>query len=76
MTTYNDQSYNKYNENITQSKSQERAYNNSKSDHSERITKDSMGNRTNNRDRNEPSDNNIRTWYGGLIKKPERLTYN
>ena len=35
----------------------------------------SIGNRTNHRERNNPNDNHIRAQYGILIKKSERLSY-
>ena len=60
----------------SQSKSWEMTHNNSKSNHSERITQDSMGNRTNHRERNKTNNNNIRTWNGGLIKKQDRVTHS
>ena len=53
-----------------------KTHNNIGNDHSERIAKDITSNRTNHRHRNEHNGNHIRTLYGRLIKKPERLTYN
>ena len=72
--TYNEKLYNSSNRNITQNKQQERTHNNIGSTQSQRIPKHNIN--TNHRDRNDNNSNDMRTWYGSVIKKPDRLTYN
>ena len=62
------------NRNITHNKQQERTHNNIRSTQSEIIPKDNIN--TNHRHRNDNNSNYLRTWYGRLIKKPDRLIYN
>ena len=71
-STYNEQLYNSYNRHITQNKQQERTHNNTGSTQSQRFPKDNIN--TNHRDRIDNNSNDMRTQYGRLIKKPDRLT--
>ena len=41
---------------------------------SQEIPKDKIN--TNHIDKNDNDSNGIRTWFGSLIKSPDRLTYN
>ena len=61
---------------ITQHKANHRKRHNIANNHSERITKDNISNRTNHRDRNKHNGNHMRTSYERLIKKLERLTHS
>ena len=73
-STCNEQLFNSSNRNTTQNKQHERTHNNIGSAQSKRIPKDNID--TNHRDRNDYDNNGMRTWYGRLIKKLDRLKYS
>ena len=73
-SAYQEQLYDSSNRNTTQNKQKERTHINIRRPQGERLQKYNIN--TNQKDRNNNDSNGMKTWYGRLIKKPDRLTYN